>query len=234
MAGNTGSGGSSIGRDDRAMARRALPPTASDDEVLALLDRYRCPVPFHVVRTRFLGSIASPGPDASPIKLVQALWGGTLPAFDNLDAANELIGALVMGLWNRLTRHQERSAPFRLTRMNVPASREGLVALARLRREELDGFVDGLFGDQERLDVPERAAKALDALAQLRAMVEATRVLADDTSKPAEPGEMAVTLHHFREMTRIAEHEMHEVVLSCTRARRQMMPTLPARRPTVH
>jgi len=106
--------------------------------------------------------------------------------------------------------------PFRLTRADVPASREGLVALARLRREELDGFVDGLFGDQERLDVPERAAKALDALAQLRAMVEATRVLADDASKPAEPDEIAVTLHHFREMTRIAEHEMHELVLSCT------------------
>ena len=216
------------------MARRALPPTASDDEVRALLNRYCCPVPFHAVRTRFLGSIASPGPDASPIKVVEALWGGALPTFDSLDAANELIGALVMGLWNRLTCHQERSVPFRLTRQDTPASREGLAVLARLRREELEGFITGLYGDHESIDVPERADKALDVLAKLCAMVEATQVLADDASKPAEPGEIAVTIHQFRELTRIAEHEMHEVVLSCTRARRQMMPTLPARRPTVH
>ncbi len=42
------------------MAKRRTPPTASDDQVRALLDRYHCPVPFHAVRTRFLGNIASP------------------------------------------------------------------------------------------------------------------------------------------------------------------------------
>ena len=49
----------------------------------------------------------------SPMKMVEALWGGELPTFDSIDDANELIGALVMGLWNRLTHHQERSAPWR-------------------------------------------------------------------------------------------------------------------------
>ena len=135
------------------MAKRTTPPTASDDEVRALLDRYRCPVPFHAVRTRFLGNIASPDMQGSPMKMVEALWGSELPTFDSLDEANELIGALVMGLWNRLTRHQERSAPFRLTRMEVPATREGLATLAQLRREELEGFVDGLFGDKESIDL---------------------------------------------------------------------------------
>ena len=43
------------------MATPAVPPSATDDEVRALLVRYRCPVPFHEVRTRFLGNIASPG-----------------------------------------------------------------------------------------------------------------------------------------------------------------------------
>ncbi|WP_288036951.1 hypothetical protein [Acidiphilium sp.] len=95
------------------MAKRTAPPTASDDEVRALLDRYDCPVPFHAVRTRFLGNIASPDMQASPIKMVEALWGGELPTFESIDDVNELIGALVMGLWNRLTHHQERSAPWR-------------------------------------------------------------------------------------------------------------------------
>ena len=33
---------------------------ASNTEVIALLQRYQCPTPFHEVRTRFLGNIASP------------------------------------------------------------------------------------------------------------------------------------------------------------------------------
>ena len=216
------------------MAKRTISPTASDDEVRAFLERYDCPVPFHAVRTRFLGNIASPDMQTSPIKIVEALWGGELPAFETIEAANELIGALVMGLWNRLTRHQERTAPFRLTRLEVPATREGMAKLARLRREELEGFVEGLFGDKELLDLPERAHKALGTLAEIRAMMEASQVLADDLTKPTTPGEIVVTLSHFRELTRVAEHDMHEAVLSCTRARRQMMQGLPTHRPVLH
>ena len=101
------------------MARRTTPPAANDEEVRVLLERYRCPLPWHAVRTRFLGNIASPDMQASPIKTVEALWGGQLPTFDTIEAANELIGALVMGVWNRLTRHQERAVPFRLIRLEV-------------------------------------------------------------------------------------------------------------------
>lgn len=215
------------------MTKRTIPPTASDNEVRALLERYRCPVPFHAVRTRLLGNIASPDMQASPIKMVEALWGGELPMFETIDAANELIGALMMGLWNRPTRHQERSAPFRLTRLEVPATREGMAKLARLRREELKGFVEGLFGDKSSLDLPERAHKALGTVAEIRAMLEASQVLAEDATNPAAPDEIAVTFGHFRELTRIAEHEMHEAVLACTRARRQMLASLPTSRPVV-
>lgn len=95
-------------KGQKAMAKPSVPPTATDAEVRALLVRYRCPVPFHEVRTRFLGNIASPGMGVSPIKVVESLWGGKLPEFETIDAANELVGALVMGLWNRLSRHQDR------------------------------------------------------------------------------------------------------------------------------
>lgn len=216
------------------MAKPAVPPTATDDQVRALLKRYNCPVPFHAVRTRFLGNIATPDLQASPMEMVKALWGGTLPPFDSLEATNELIGALVMGLWNRLTRHQERTAPFRLTRIEVPVTREGMARLALTRREELDGFIEGLFGDRESLDFPERAHKALGVLAEIRAMFEGSRELAEDPSKPAAAADIAVTLGHFRELTKITEHEMHELVLSCTRARRQMLRALPAARPVLH
>jgi hypothetical protein len=143
-----------------AMPKPKLPPTPTDDEVRALLERYRCPVPFHAVRTRFLGNIATPVMQSAPMDTVAALWGGHMPVFESLDATNELIGALLMGLWNRLTRHQERSAPFRLTRIEVPVTREGMSRLAQMRREELEGFIEGLFGDHESLDFPERAQGA--------------------------------------------------------------------------
>jgi hypothetical protein len=216
------------------MAKRPVPPTATEEEVRALLERYRCPVPFHEVRTRFLGNIASPIMGASPMKEVESLWGGELPEFETIDAANELIGALVMGLWNRLTRHQERGNPFRLTRLDVPATREGLAVLALMRRQELDGFIDGLFGQETAIDLSERATRGLDALGEIRALMAAVFELANDETKPATSMDVQATLRNLREMTKIAEHEIHAVVLACTRARRQLLETLPTSKPTLH
>ena len=212
----------------------AASPGASDDAVTELLHRYKCPVSFHAVRTRFLGNIASPAMAASPIDMVKQLWGGELPVFDHLDEANALLSALVMGLWNRLTRHQDRSAPFRLVRPSLASDLEGLKALARIRREELDGFVEGLFGESQELDLPERAHRALQVLSEARAMFAGLEELTADTSKPAPAADISVTARHLRELTRIAEHEMHEALLSCTRARRQALEARPAAKPTLH
>ena len=210
------------------------PITASDEQVRALLVRYACPVPFHEVRTRFLGNIASPAIGVSPMKMVESLWGGKLPEFDTKDAVNELIGALFMGLWNQLTKHQDRNAPFRLTRSSIAPTREGLATFALMRRQELDGFVEGLFGQEEIVDVPERAHRALDDLADMRALFAATAELATDEAKPAQLKEMQTTLRLLREMTKNAEHEMHAIVLSCKRARKLMLAGIPAKKPTIH
>ena len=216
------------------MAKLPAPPTATDEDVRAALARYNCPVPFHEVRTRFLGNVATPAMSASPIKMVKDLWDGQLPAFDSIDAANELISALVMGLWNRLTRHQDRSSPFRLTRIETAATREGLAALALIRVQEIEGFVHGLFGRQEEIDLPERAHRALDDLGKMRAMFAAVRDFVNDEGKAAHLKEMETTLRHMREMTKNAEHAMHTVLLTCKRARRQMLAGMPASKPTMH
>lgn len=76
----------------------------SNKTVQALLAKHECPVPFHEVRTRFLGNIATPAISAAPLQIIKDLWGGELPAFDSIDAVNELLDALVQGLWNDLTR----------------------------------------------------------------------------------------------------------------------------------
>jgi hypothetical protein len=218
------------------VSRTSKPPVkaVSDDEVRALLDRYRCPVPFHAVRTRFLGNIALPVVSASPLDALKGLWGGELPEFDNLDAVNELLAVLIMGLWNRLSRHQERSAPFRLLRVGISGTREGLAGISLIRREELDGFIHGLFGKEESLDLPERARRALTALSEMRAMLEGVRVVASDPTKPATFDDIAHALGNVRELTKISEREIHEAVLSCAHARRQTLRSMPAAKPTLH
>jgi hypothetical protein len=40
------------------MPTRASPPLTSDEQVRKLLEKYKCPVPFHEARTRFLSIIA--------------------------------------------------------------------------------------------------------------------------------------------------------------------------------
>jgi hypothetical protein len=207
---------------------------ADEKKVRALLETYACPVPFHEVRTRFLGNIATPTMSASPIAVVKGLWGGELPEFESLDAVNELIGVLVNGLWSSLTRHQKRSEPFRLMRPKVTPTREGLTELALMRQQEIEGFIEGLFVGGEKVDLPEKASAALDTLSQLRAMTEGVHQVCVDESKPATQSDIATTTKHLQELTRIAEKEINRVVLQCTRARRQLMSSAGSSRPTRH
>ena len=216
------------------MPKQPNPAMVSDEKVRALLERYKCPAPFHEVRTRLLGNVAAPGMSASPVKMVGDLWGGELPPFDSIEEANELIGALVMGLWNRLTRHQERGSPFRLTRIESMPTREGLAALALMRRQELDGFIEGLFGRDEAVNFPERAHRALGDLAEIRSLFAAVAELVADDTKPATTKDMEMTLRHIREMTLNAEREIHAIVLACSRARKQMLAGLPVNKPILH
>ena len=218
------------------MTRTSKPPikAVSDEEVRALLDRYRCPVPFHAVRTRSLGNIASPVVSASPLDTLKGLWGGELPEFYSLDAVNELLAVLIVGLWNLLTRHQERSAPFRLLRVDISGTKEGLAGISLIRREELDGFIHGLFGKEESLELPERARRALTALSEMRAMLEGVHVVARDPTKPATFDDIAQALGNVRELTRISEGEINEAALSCTRARRRTLRSMPTAKSTLH
>jgi hypothetical protein len=104
--------------------------SVTDEQVCALLEKHQCPVPFHEVRTRFLGNIASPSVSPSPIKAVQDLWGGNLPPFATIAEENKLFGTLGLGLWIRLARHQDRSLPFRLLTRETAPTRAGLAELA--------------------------------------------------------------------------------------------------------
>lgn len=206
----------------------------SEKTVRALLEKHGCPVPFHEVRTRFLGNIATPELSASPLQMVQDLWGGELPVFDSIDEANALIGALIDGLWNDLTRHEKRSQPFRLTRVPMKSTAANLGQYGLIRLEELDGFIEGLFNGREVVDLPERAHEAVGHLAELRAMMAGICDLVARDPNADDRTQLDTTFRHLGELTRIMETEIHEAVLSCTRARRRMFEGIVTAKPTVH
>ena len=133
-----------------------------------------------------------------------------------------------------MTHHQDRASPFRLLRIETALTREGLAALALMRRQELDGFVAGLFGRSDAIDLPERAGRSLNELAEMRAAFVAVFDVVSDETKSATERDMETTLRHMGDMTKGAEHEMHVIVMACARARKQKLAGMPTRKPTVH
>jgi hypothetical protein len=200
----------------------------------ALLEKHDCPVPFHEVRTRFLGNIATPAISASPLQIIKDLWGGELPTFDSIEEANELLDALLQGLWNDLSRHQKRGQPFRLTRPSIEPTAAALGQYGLIRLQELDGFIEGLFNGEDVIGLPERAHEAVHRLAQMRAMMAGICELVSRAPDADDAAQLDTTARHLRELTRVMETEIHETVLSCTRARRQMIERILTEKPTVH
>ena len=172
------------------MSSTKSPPgrgTLTDKDVQALLARYRCPTPLHALRTLLLGAIASPRMEVSPMTPLAQAWGGELPEFASADEVDEVMRAIVHGLWNRLSEYQNARTPFRLPRFEVLPTRQALLELARMRAQELKGFVDGLFGTDDEMLLPQKAHEAVVALAELHAMFEGAAGLLADDSKPAPP-----------------------------------------------
>ena len=216
------------------MNPKPKPLIANEKAIRSLLEKYACPVPWWEVRTRFLGNISTPALTVSPMRVVEDLWGGELPVFETMDDANELIGALVNGLWNALSKHQKRSEPFRLVKLVAEPTVENLAKLAMTRREELDGFIEGLFNGEDQIDLPERTHIAVAHLSELRALMAAIEQLVASDPKAENQTELAATFKHVRELTRIIELEMNEAVLSCARARKHLLASFPFQNPTVH
>lgn len=184
-----------------------------------LLQKFNCPVPYHGVRTLFLGAIATPRP-VSPIETVKSIWGGQFPAVDSLADLNELLAWLMDSVWNDLIKHQKRSRPFKLVKLCPEPSRKQLANVARTRREEIEWFIEGLFGPLDDLDLPKRALEGLDHLGRLRGLFGGTERLLLDESKQTSEEELARLVTNLIEISNIAEKEIHAVVLACVSARR--------------
>src|SRR3546814_20021228 len=103
--------------------------------------------------------------------------------------------------------------------------------MAQMRREELEGFVEGIYGEHKIIDLPQSAGESLNTLAEIRAMLEGVCQIVADESKPASSTDLGGLLRNLHELTNIAEREMHAVFLSFARACRQMLGPLPPSKP---
>jgi hypothetical protein len=146
-----------------------------DAALKRLLQRYRCPAPFHVVRMRFWGAIASPSSEISFITVMQRLWSNGAPQFADVPEANAFLQSL-RSLWNELTRYQDGSPKLKLQKIGIIDTREKLHAATKLRVGELhDGFLEGFMDGKTNIDVPPgtselvgRVEKAIELLATMR------------------------------------------------------------------
>ena len=121
-----------------------------------------------------------------------------------------------------------------LTRVQVKQTRVGVHHYALVRKQEIEGFMDGLFGPHEELDLPESARDGVGALGQIRAMLAGAINLLDDTGMPAAPDDLNGLADNLQALEPILEQEMNTVVLSCTRARRQLLAEKQGSKPTAH
>ena len=215
----------------------AKPKTKPPSEltIRALLIKHACPIGYHEVRTRLLGSIACPNLDMKPMTVIASLWGGTLPEFDSIDDANALLGALAMGLWNEMSSHQDPELPFRAVHVPLEPTAANLGNFGMVRAQEAEGFVEGLFNGEKEAGLPELAHEAVKHLGEIRAMMFGVADLIERTAgEPEDREQIKRTIKHLRDMTEIMETEIHTAVLSCTRARTQVLPGLTSPWPTRH
>ena len=186
-----------------------------------MLERYDCPMPYHAVRTHFLGAMCATGP-IQPMKALAQIWSGALPALPSIEAVNEFLGALINGLWNALTLHQDERHPCRLMAFPARATRESLVCLAKTRVEEMEGFLTGVFGDQENLEMPAPMGKSLDTLMELEGIFSSVQALLENPGKLAAASDVEGLQNQLAELTTIAEQEIHTVVVGARELRGQV------------
>lgn len=206
----------------------ARPGYPSDKEVKSLLARLQCPTSFHVVRTLFMGDIATPRLNASPVGALAQIWGGEMPSFASQEEVEEVTSMLMQGFWNRLADHQNFRNPFRLTRFEVLPTRQALHDLALLRAQEIEGFIDGLFGLDDDLLMPQKAHDAVQDLAELYSMFGSAAELLADEEKPTPAEELKALLRNFQQLTIVADELINKAVQSCKRSRGHRLEAMDA------
>jgi hypothetical protein len=199
--------------------KRKAPPPALYADVRRLLKKYDCPLPLHQIRAQFMGAIASPIDAVNPSREIQTLWGGHAPNFASMAAANEFMQVMVMGLWNNVAMHFGSHEPFALIANTPDPTEQGIKELAKIRFEELQGFLAGFFQGQDSVHLSEDIADCLDVLDDLILMFGGIARLPKER-RVVTPKEIHDLISQLAELTAIAQREINQIITISAAQRR--------------
>ena len=188
------------------------PKYVGDAKIQSLLEKFSSPTPFHTVRARFMGNIASPVLSASPIGAIEEFWPGLMSDFENIEKANELIGGL-LSLWNHLTQHQE---PFKLVDRPLSGDRVSMRDFLTVRTEEIHQFLEGLLGDTEERAVPEDIRADIGLLSENYGLMSATLEML--MAKDEDASGLA---NGLRELDAIANVQINDIITASVQWRQE-------------
>jgi hypothetical protein len=137
-----------------------------DAAFVRLLGYYNCPTPFHVVKMRILGGIASPNKNLAPIMVFSSFWTeNTEPKLQTKKEA-EIFFSSFMGLWDKMAKCQTVSK-VKLTNFSRPINSLQLQKILLTRTEEVDfGFVEGFWGGLSNVDIPQIVGQLIDSISE--------------------------------------------------------------------
>lgn len=195
------------------------PTAVLQADVRRLLKKYHCPLPLHQIRAQFMGAIASPVDTVNPSREIQTLWGGHAPSFASMAAANEFMQVMVIGLWNQVAMHFGSHEPFALIDNKPELTEKGIKDHAKVRFEEIQGFLAGFFQGQDSVYLSEDIADCLDVLDDLIAMFGGIARLPRERRATAQE-EFRGLIDQANELTKIAQREINQIIAICAAQRR--------------
>lgn len=137
-----------------------------DAGVAKFLEKYKSQTPFHVVRMRVLGALASPNKELLPVMVIASFWGeDDFPKFVTKEEA-EVFFSTFMGLWHRIEKMASARTALLSARGKL-ATPEAAKELLTRRVEELEaGFIEGFWGGQDDMKMPSATAALIDGLGE--------------------------------------------------------------------
>ena len=199
--------------------KRKAPPSALYADVRRLLKKYDCPLPLHQIRAQFMGAIASPIDTVNPSREIQTLWGGHAPSFASMAAANEFMQVMVMGLWNHVAMHFGSNEPFALIANTPEPTEKGIKDHAKVRFEEIHGFLAGFFQGEESVHLSEDVVDCLDVLDDLILMFGGIARLPKERRVVTQK-EIQDLISQLAELTVIAQREINQIITTSAAQRR--------------
>ena len=160
-----------------------------------------------------MGNIASPDIDVWPLQEVERLWDGKMPVFANELEVNRFMQTLVNDFYNKLCDQQEIEKPFNLIKLKPGhIDHQYLARLGNIRREELEGFLGGLFCGLDEMEMPEKAREIIHSLLEKREMFSTAEKAANDPQGPSGGSSIEQMHESLQEMTLAAESQINVII----------------------